>query len=164
MFSKDDALTSAGLTESNSTFNAQFDDFIINNIGREAAGSGESWQLALNFKPADVTVRGPGQLRVTTGDSVLWALVTAGRPVVPLRLKGPPSARLNTAFTVFVLNGETRAPVPSVNVHANRGGGSWQTNDRGQATITLRAAGDYELRADSPGSYVRSNVLKVTVA
>ena len=159
MFSRGDALTSAGLTESNSTFDARFDDFFITDIG-EAAVPGESfWQLALNFKRADV---GGGQLRVTTGDSVLWALI--GNPyqtLVPLRLKGPPSATVNTAFKVTVLDGETRKPVPLVTV--SPGGGTRRTDMNGQVEITLTEAGEHDLRADAPGIYVRSNVLKVTV-
>ena len=158
MFYRGDALTSAGLTESNSTFNAQFDDFLITNIGGEAAVPNQSfWQLALNFKRADV---GGGQLRVTTGDSVLWALVGNGyQTLVPLRLKGPPSARVNTVFKVTVLDGETRKPVPLVTV--TPGGGT--TGFDGQAEIRITTVGTHRLKADAPGIYVRSNVLIVTV-
>jgi hypothetical protein len=156
VFSRGDALTSAGLTKFNSTFNAEFDDFIIQTIGTETAAAGEFWQLALNFRRADV---GGGQLRVTTGDSVLWALVTAQQPLVPLRLKGPRYVKAHTKFTVTVLDGETRKPVPSATVGPDGG----TTDIHGQVVITSGAVPTSQiLRADFPGRYVRSNVLTVT--
>ena len=160
MFSRVYALTSAGLTEFNSKFYANLDDFLIETIGTETAVPNQSfWQLALNFKRADV---GGGQLRVTTGDSVLWALVGNGYQTLgPLRLKGPPSAKVNTAFKVTVLDGETRKPVPLVTV--SPGGGTRRTDINGEVEIILETTAIHLLRADAPGVYVRSNVLRVTV-
>ena len=102
---------------------------------------------------------GGGQLRVTSGDSVLWALVTGLQTLVPLRLKGPPSARVNTAFKVTVLDGETRKPVPFVTV--SPGGG--RTDINGQAEIRSTTAQTLKVTADFAGRYVRSNALIVTV-
>ncbi|KAF8811749.1 hypothetical protein BYT27DRAFT_7275931 [Phlegmacium glaucopus] len=56
------------------TFNDEFQDFFIDTIDEKAdSDAGEFWQLVLNFSP---TPLGGGQMRVTTGDSVLWALIT----------------------------------------------------------------------------------------
>jgi hypothetical protein len=96
----------AGLTKFNSTYHVNLDDFFIQRIGEETASRNEFWQLALNFKRANL---GGGQMRITTGDNVLWALIPAGpRGLAPLRLKGPRSVRAYTAFRVTVIDGETR--------------------------------------------------------
>ena len=149
------ALTSAGLIEFNSTFSADLDDFFIKTI-TETAEKDEFWQLVFNFKRADV---GGGQLRVTTGDSVLWALVNGYQTLVPLRLKGPASVKINTKFKVTVLDGETRKPVPLVPVGPSGG----RTDINGQVEIEYDTPGHRKLRADVPGIYVRSNVLVVWV-
>ena len=90
---------------------------------------------------------------------MLWALVKGYQTLVPLRLKGPPSVKVNTKFKVTVLDGETRKPVPLVPV----GPGGGRTDINGQVEIEYDTPGTRELRADVPGIYVRSNVLKVTV-
>lgn len=151
----DTATGVAGRPNWGATFHDDLDDFFVKTIN-ETAGQGEFWQLALNFRRADV---GGGQLRVTTGDSVLWALVK-GQTLVPLRLKGRPSVKVDTEFTVTVLDGETRKPVPLVTV--SPGGGTRTTDVNGQVKIKLTTVRTHLLRADAPGIYVRSNVLKVT--
>ena len=150
MLSRGNAL---GLTEFNSTFNTQFDDFFIQTI-TETAGSGEFWQLALNFSPANV---GGGQLRVTTGDSVVWALVKGETSVPLLRLNGPLFFEANKIFKVTVSDGETRKPVQGATVDGKT------TDKNGQVEIASGAPGNrQELRANFPGKYVRSNPLIVT--
>jgi 5-hydroxyisourate hydrolase-like protein (transthyretin family) len=115
---------------------------------------------------------GGGQLRVTTGDSVLWALVKGYQPLVPLRLKGPQKivAASVPRFKVTVLDGETRKPIPLVTVGGKKTiNGQEQTvaekktNIDGQVEIESGAAGTFELKAYAADVYVRSNVLKVTV-
>ena len=147
------ALTSACLIEFNSTFNADLDDFFIKTI-TETAEKDEFWQLVLNFKRADV---GGGQLRVTTGDSVLWALVAGQNLLVPLRLNGPLYFEANKIFKVTVSDGETGKPVQGATVDGKT------TDKNGQVEIASGASGNrQELRANFPGKYVRSNVLIVT--
>jgi len=63
------------LTDSNSTYHVILDDFFIQRIGEETAARGEFWQLSLNFRRANL---GGGQMRITTGDNVLWALIPVG--------------------------------------------------------------------------------------
>ena len=153
MFSRGDALTYAGLTEFNSEFDPRFDDFLIKTI-TETAEPGEFWQLALNFRLANV---GGGQLRVTTGDSVLWALVAGQNLLVPLRLNGPLYFEANKIFKVTVSDGETGKPVQGATVDGKT------TDKNGQVEIASGASGNrQELRANFPGKYVRSNVLIVT--
>jgi len=135
-------------------FNVNLDDFFITSIHSERAGRNEFWQLALNFRRSNL---GGGQMRIASGDSVLWALIpVSDTGSVPLRLKGPRSARANESFTVTVLNGETRGGVQGATV------GGQTTNAHGQATLTY-PAGTQRLQASHTGSYVRSNVLQVVV-
>jgi len=145
-----------GLTIFHSTFHGGFDDFFIQRIGEETAGRGEFWQLALNFKRANL---GGGQMRVTTGDSVLWALIKAeSRGSAPLRLKGPQSVKAYTAIRVNVTDGETRRAVEGATV------GGRSTDRNGQVEIEAGPAGEtHRLQADYQNRYVRSNVLIVTV-
>lgn len=101
---------------------------------------------------------GGGQLRVTTGDSILWALVTTQRAVVPLRLNGPRVVQANTNFKITVTDGETHRPVPLATV------GEDMTDFDGQVEIEAGDVGtEHQLRANFPGRFVRSNVLTVTV-
>jgi len=138
------------------TYHIGFDDFFIQRIGEETAGRGEFWQLALNFRRANL---GGGQMRIRTGDSVLWALIKSGsRGSAPLKLKGPRSIRANTAFTVTVTDGETHGAVEGATV------GGRPTDRNGQVKITSGQSGEtHRLQADYQNRYVRSNVLMVAV-
>jgi hypothetical protein len=138
------------------TYHVGFDDFFIQRIGEEAAGRGEFWQLALNFRRTNL---GGGQMRITTGDSVLWALIKSGsRGLAPLRLKGPRSIRANTTFAVTVTDGETQGAVEGAIV------GGRPTDRNGQVKITSGQPDEtHRLQADYQNRYVRSNVLIVTV-
>ena len=98
-------------------------------------------------------------MRVTTGDSVLWALINFNKnPGVALRLKGPLFATVNKPFKVTVIDGETREPVEGATV------GSQTTDNKGEAVITFTTPGEEHLKADYPDKYVRSNGLTITVS
>ena len=98
-------------------------------------------------------------MRVTTGDSVLWALINFKKnPGVALRLKGPRFATVNKSFKVTVIDGETRKPVEGATV------GSQKTDKNGEAVITFKTSGKEHLKAEYPDKYVRSNGLTVTVS
>lgn len=144
------------LTDSNSTYHVILDDFFIQRIGEETAARGEFWQLSLNFRRANL---GGGQMRITTGDNVLWALIPVGsRGLAPLRLKGPRSVKAYTAFKVTVIDGETRGAVEGTTV------GGRTTDRNGQVEVTSGQSGQVlRLQANYQNRYVRSNILMVTV-
>lgn len=128
------------------------------------AGKGESWQLALNFRRAEL---GGGQTKIEKADSVVWALVKAQPPAywVPLlKLRGPRSAVVDNENVVTVIDGETRKPVQGATVKEIQEGGTgtWTTDGHGQAKITFATAGLKKLKAEDEGKYVRSNALIVT--
>ena len=98
-------------------------------------------------------------MRVTTGDSVLWALINFKKnPGVALRLKGPLFATVNKPFKVTVIDGETHEPVEGATV------GSQTTDNKGEAVIMYTSTGGQYLKADYPDKYVRSNELTITVS
>ncbi|KAF8957466.1 hypothetical protein BDZ97DRAFT_1669955 [Flammula alnicola] len=149
----DDMANAHGFTW-DGTYNSTLDDIMITTIGGETAAPNSTfWQLALNFTRAD---RGGGQLQIRNGDSVLWALVSTTVDKSPLKLKGPRSAVLNTAFTVTVINGENRQPISGATVSGST------TNNNGEATITLTTVGTHTLKAQH-ANHARSNELRVRV-
>ena len=128
------------------------------------ARQGEYWQLALNFRRADL---GGSQMKIQKADSVVWALITLqqapanGLPL--LKLKGPRSAVVNVEILVTVIDGETRKGVEGATVRELGGRGSWISDYQGQARVTFATPGEKRLKAEHDGKYVRSNMLRVTV-
>ncbi|KAF8221262.1 hypothetical protein L208DRAFT_1329097 [Tricholoma matsutake] len=140
-------------------FYESFEDFFITRIKNDTAGSGEYWQLALNFRRANL---GGGQLEIKAGDNVLWALIKpepSYNSLAPLKLNGPRSAKVNVEFIVTVLDGETRKPVAGAIITP----GEQKTDSQGQAKVKYNAAQIYTLKANYDGHYVRSDALNVTV-
>ena len=129
------------------------------------AQEGEYWQLALNFRRADL---GGGQMKIQKADSVVWALIKLqeapanGLPL--LKLKGPRSVVVNVEILVRVIDGETRQGVQGATVKELGGTGAWISDYKGQAKVTFATSGEKWLKAEHDGKYVRSNVLKVTVS
>lgn len=153
------------LTKFNSPYNENLEDYFVTKISTDKAEEGEYWQLALNFRRADL---GGSQMRVQTADSVVWALIRLqqapanGLPL--LKLKGPRSALVNKEFLVTVIIGETRQAVQGATVKEIQAGGTgtWTTDYQGQAKISFAIAGVKMLKAEHEGKYVRSNALTVT--
>lgn len=140
-------------------FYESFEDFFITRIKNDTAGSGEYWQLALNFRRANL---GGGQLEIKAGDNVLWALIKpepSYNSLAPLKLTGPRSAKVNVEFMVTVLDGETRKPVAGAIITP----GEQKTDSQGQAKVKYNVAQIYTLKANYDGHYVRSDALNVTV-
>lgn len=147
------------LTKFKRKFYESFEDFFITRIKNDTAGSGEYWQLALNFRRANL---GGGQLEIKAGDNVLWALIKpepSYNSLAPLKLNGPRSAKVNVEFIVTVLDGETRKPVAGAIITP----GEQKTDSQGQAKVKYNAAQIYTLKANYDGHYVRSDALNVTV-
>lgn len=142
------------------------DDYFVTKISTDEAGKGEYWQLALNFRRADL---GGSQTRVQTADSVVWALIRVqqapanGLPL--LKLKGPRFAVAKKEILVTVIIGETRQAVEGATVKEIQAGGTgtWTTDYQGQAKITFVDAGEKKLKAEQDGKYVRSNALTIIV-
>ncbi|MDQ3648458.1 MAG: fibronectin type III domain-containing protein [Actinomycetota bacterium] len=134
------------------TYNAGFEDFLINRIGPDSNSSSEFWGHFQNFQLSNV---GGCQQRVTTGDEVLWTYDAFSKQHA-LKLAGPDSARTGQAFGVRVTDGANGAPLAGASV------GGKLTDAGGRATLGYAQPGVYRLKATRADS-VRSPLLTVCV-
>jgi hypothetical protein len=132
------------------TYNAGFDDFLIDRIGPDSGTANEFWGVFVNSIASQV---GGCQQRVGQGDEVLWAYSAFGAPL--LHLTGPSAAQTGQGVGLRVTN-ETGAPEAGASV-----GGALSGAD-GNATLNFADAGIYRLKADRAGA-VRSNTLVLCV-
>ena len=136
------------------TWNAGFQDFLVNRIGDDAASDTQFWGTALNWKPLEV---GGCQARVENGDRVLWAYDLFSKRRY-LRLYGPRRVRRGQRFRVRVVDARV-AGRPAV-----RGArvGPVRTNSRGVAVLRAVRRGVAVLKAERSGD-LRSNALRIRV-
>jgi hypothetical protein len=124
--------------------------------GREAGGS-SFWYLKHNHVGAQV---GGDQLKVNTGDLVLWYLAPEFPPPPELELVAPALARPGEPFqaTVFAYDDEgTKTPAAGAIVT----GADAPTDANGVATITPASEGTLTLQA-TRGADIPSNLVRVT--
>jgi hypothetical protein len=125
--------------------------------GREAGGS-SFWYLKHNHAGAQV---GGDQLKVNTGDLVLWYLAPEFPPPPELELVAPALARPGEPFqvTAFAYDDEgTRTPAAGATVP----GADSPTDAGGVATITPAGEGILTLQA-TRGTDIPSNVVRVSI-
>jgi hypothetical protein len=146
----DDAARKAGVSWQGS-WNASFEDFLINTVGPDSATSSQFWGTALNFRDTDA---GGCQVKVEQGDQVLVAFDSFGKR--KLRLTGFNGARSGRAFALFVLDGVTGERVAGARV------GGQTSNTQGRVLLRIKKRGLYRFKATGPEA-VRSNSLKVRI-
>jgi hypothetical protein len=135
------------------TWNAGFQDFLINRIGPDAASDTQFWGTALNWTPLEV---GGCQAQVKNGDEVLWAydLFSAEQY---LRLRGPRVVRKGKRFRVRVVDAKDNdKPVRGAIVRGVR------TNAKGLAAFRATKRGIVRLKATRRDA-LRSNSLFLRV-
>ena len=146
----DDAARKAGVIWEGS-WNASFEDFLINKVGPDAATSSQFWGTALNFRDTEA---GGCQVKVESRDQVLIAFDSFGKP--KLRLTGPRGARAGDVITLFVLDGATGERVKGAKV------GTKRSSSAGRVYFRMSKRGLYRFKADRAGA-VRSNQWKVRI-
>jgi hypothetical protein len=133
------------------TYNAGFDDFLIDRIGADSGTADKFWGFFVNSVAPDI---GGCQKRVAQGDEVLWAYAAFGAP--PLKLAGPGSATTGQTVAARVTNAQTGAPEAGAAIGSSLSGAD------GNAALTFTDAGIYRLKADRADA-IRSNTLVLCV-
>jgi hypothetical protein len=146
----DDATKLAGLTWSGS-YDASFDDFIVSQIGPDAASASQFWGVAVQGKSLQV---GGCQAIVTAGDEVLWAYDSFNKKL--LRASGPKTTRVGRLTRVKVIDTEKNKPVRGALI------GGKKTNAGGIAKLRFKKPGTKRLKATASKA-IRSNQLVVKV-
>ncbi|MEA2412102.1 MAG: hypothetical protein QOC77_2663 [Thermoleophilaceae bacterium] len=146
----DDAVKLAGLTWSGS-YDASFQDFLVNQVGPDAATSSQFWGVAVQGKSLQV---GGCQAIVTVGDEVLWAYDSFGKKL--LRASGPKTTRVGRLTKVKVIDTEKNKPVAGARI------GGKKTNAGGVAKLRFKTPGTKRLKATASKA-IRSNQLVVKV-
>lgn len=133
------------------TWNASFEDFLIDRVGPDAATSSEFWGTVLNFKDTDL---GGCQVKIEQGDQVLLAFDSFGK--TKLKLTGTRGARSGRVFALFVLDGATDKPVAGARVAGRT------SNTQGRVLMRIEKRGLYRFKATRSGA-IRSNQWKVRI-
>jgi hypothetical protein len=147
----DDAVKLAGLTWSGS-FSSDFDDFIVNQIGPDAATDSQFWGVAVAGKSLET---GGCQRVVTSGEEVLWAYDSFSKKL--LHASGPKKVRAGKVVSFKVVDTEKgNAPVAGAKI------GGKTTNVKGIAKLRFKTIGTKRLKATASKA-IRSNQLTVKV-
>jgi hypothetical protein len=146
----DSAIKLGGLTWSGS-YDASFEDFLVNQIGPDAASSSQFWGVAVQGKSLQV---GGCQAIVTAGDEVLWAYDSFNKKL--LRASGPKTTRVGKVTKVKVIDTEKGKPVAGARI------GGKKTNAGGIAKLRFKTTGTKRLKATASKA-IRSNQLVVKV-
>ena len=147
----DDAARLGGFTW-DGTWDGTFSDFLVSQVGPDAANTTQFWGFGVNFKFGSV---GGCQTRITNGDEVLW-IFDAFSKLHILKLSGPTAATTGTPVTVRVVDGQDGTAVPAATVNGATTGAD------GRASLTFANAGIYKLKAERADS-VRSNSITLCV-
>jgi hypothetical protein len=148
----DDAVKLAGLTWSGS-YNASFDDIIVNQIGPDTANDKQFWGVAVAGKSLEV---GGCQRVVNKGEEVLWAYDLFNKKHL-LRATGGRKVRAGKLYSVKVTDTQgAGAPIKGASV------GGKKTNSKGIAKLRFKKPGTKRLKATRKDS-LRSNQLTVKV-
>jgi hypothetical protein len=133
------------------SFDASFDDFLVNRIGPDASTSSQFWGVAVNGKSLEV---GGCQAIVKPGQQVLWAFDSFGKKL--LHASGPSQVKLGKVASVKVTDTEKGTTVTGAKI------GGATTNANGVAKLRFKHRGVRRLKATAPKS-IRSNALVVRV-
>jgi hypothetical protein len=146
----DDAIKLGGLTWSGS-YDASYEDFLVNQIGPDAASASQFWGVAVQGKSLPV---GGCQAIVKVGDEVLWAYDSFNKKL--LRASGPKTTRVGKLTKVKVIDTEKGKPVAGARI------GGKKTNAGGIAKLRFKTTGKKRLKATASKA-IRSNQLVVKV-
>ena len=133
------------------TWNASFEDFLIDRVGPDSATSSQFWGTVLNFKDTEA---GGCQVKVAEGDQVLIAYDSFGKP--KLRLTGVRGARSGRIFALFVRDGTTGKAIVGARVAGRT------TNGQGRVLLRITKRGLYRFKATKADT-IRSNQWKVRI-
>ncbi|MEA2437762.1 MAG: hypothetical protein QOF65_2318 [Thermoleophilaceae bacterium] len=133
------------------SFNASFDDFLVNRIGARSSTKSQFWGVAVDGKSLEV---GGCQKVVTAGHDVLWAFDSFGKKL--LHASGPKQVGVGKVASFKVIDTENGTPVAGAKI------GGAKTNANGVAKLSFKRAGARRFKATAPKS-IRSNQLKLTV-
>ena len=147
-----DTASSGGGFPWSGSWSDDFEDFVVNDVGGDAATSSKFWGVAVNRKPLQI---GGCQYQVAAGDEVLWAYDLFSKKYV-LRLRGFKRTRVGRAYRAKVIDGQTGDPVAGARVGGRR------TNRRGVAVLRFKTRGTKRLKARHADA-VRSNLIRVKV-
>jgi hypothetical protein len=147
----DDASDSFNFSWSGS-WNDEFEEFLVNQIGPDSANDQQFWGLAVNGKDTEL---GGCQTQVRRGQEVLFAYDAFNKKHI-LLLSGPSATRVGKRESVKVVDGRTGEPVKGATV------GGKETNAKGVARLRFRSRGVRRLKARHPDA-VRSNQIRVKV-
>jgi hypothetical protein len=146
----DDAIKLAGLTWAGS-YDSSFEDFIVNQIGPDAASSSQFWGVAVAGKSLQV---GGCQRVVTKGEEVLWAYDSFNKQL--LHAAGNTKVRVGRVYSIKVSDTETGKVVKGASI------GGKKTNSKGIAKLRFKTKGTKRLKATGAAA-IRSNQLTVKV-
>jgi hypothetical protein len=146
----DDAARKESLSWSG-TWNASFEDFLIDRVGPDSATSSQFWGTVLNFKDTEA---GGCQVKVQQGDQVLIAFDSFGKP--KLQLTGVRGSRSGRVFALFVRDGATGQAVAGARVAGRT------TNTQGRVLLRIEKRGLYRFKATRSDA-IRSNQWKVRI-
>jgi hypothetical protein len=148
----DDAVKLAGLTWSGS-YDSSFDDFIVNQIGPDAANDKQFWGVAVAGQSLQT---GGCQRIVTSGEEVLWAYDLFNKKHL-LHANGGHKVPAGKLYTVKVTDTQGGgAAVKGASI------GGKKTNSKGVVRLRFKKPGTKRLKATRNDS-VRSNQLTVKV-
>jgi hypothetical protein len=146
----DDAIKLAGLTWSGS-YDASFEDFLVNRIGPDASTASAFWGVAVQGKSLQT---GGCQAVVTAGQEVLWAYDSFNKKL--LRASGPKTTRVGKLTSLKVIDTEKGKPVAGAHI------GGKKTNAAGIAKLRFKTRGTKRLKATASKA-IRSNQIVVKV-
>jgi hypothetical protein len=153
----DDAALAHGFTWDGRYGVGGFDDFLVERVGSDGTvgtfGS-SSWTLLVDRVAASV---GGCQMRVNSGDTVLWEWAAFNEP--NLELSGPAKAQAGDPVQVTVQQYDSSGNLTPAD-GASVGGAT--TDSSGHATLTFSSAGTQHLKATQPGA-IRSNAIDICV-
>jgi hypothetical protein len=146
----DDATKLAGLTWSGS-YDASFDDFLVNRIGPDAATSSQFWGVAVDGKSLQT---GGCQAMVIAHQEVLWAYDSFNKKL--LHATGPRTSRVGKLTKIKVIDTEKDKPVAGARI------GGQKTNAAGIAKLRFKTRGTKRLKATASKA-IRSNQVVIQV-
>lgn len=141
------------------TYDSQFDDFFVTQIGPSTQTATQFWGLLLNYQFTPV---GGCQQEVKTGDQILWAFDAFNKSYFLKLQASTLLARPNQKVTLTVTDGTTGVTISGADFTGGQGAAVPITNSAGQSSVSFSKPGIYALKAERSDS-IRSNAVVVVV-
>ena len=136
------------------------DYFITSILGDTEKSKAYYWGIWIDNRFATT---GACEIKLHSGDRLLFAVDSISHHEHPLNLTGPAVARVGHSFSVKVVSfSDSGVAKPLRGAHVRGAGPTATTNSHGVATLTATHTGTLALRADRSG-YIRAAPLSIRV-